>query len=392
VGARVEAVRWDRVLAGLRARSRVMPERVRLRSEGRARWEGRRILCLLPVRGAGGGANVVVQEALAARHMGVDVTLLNLAALRGEFEAGYPDLDLPVRYVADPAEVATLARHYDAVVATQHMSVEWMRWPAADRHGPRRCYYIQDFEPWFFPPESPDHGSAWRSYTLFPDLVRVTKTDWTRATVRAQTGVDSDVLGPSVDIDLYRPRPRRDGAWPARPIRVAAMIRPDSPRRQPALTMEVLRAARRRHRGAIEIILFGSSAHHPDFYLLPRDFGWRSAGVLTRGEVAFLLNEIDIFVDFSSFQAMGLTALEAMACGAAVVVPRTGGAAAFARDGENCLVAGTGTAAEAGPALERLIVDHDLRLRLQRQALQDAVEHAPERAAWNLLAALFPAG
>jgi GT2 family glycosyltransferase len=384
----VERVRTDRVLAGIRARTRVMLEREELRAAGRARWEGRRVLCLLPVRGAGGGANVIVQEAQAARHMGVDFTLLNLEALRAEFAAGYPDLDLPVRYVDDPAQVASLAGRFDAVLATQNMSVEWMNWVGP---GPVRAYYIQDYEPWFFPEGSADHARAVRSYAAWPDLTRVTKTEWTRATVRANAGVECAVIGPSVDTDLFRPRPRRDGDWPSRPLRVAAMIRPDAPRRQARLTLEVLRAAARQHGRRIEVVLFGCDPRDPGFRGLPHDFRWRSAGMLTRAQTAFLLNEVDIFADFSVFQAMGLTALEAMACGAAVIVPAVGGAETFARPERNCLAADTSTAAGAAAALERLITDIDLRRAVGRQAIEDAVHWFPERAAFNLLRELFAA-
>jgi glycosyltransferase involved in cell wall biosynthesis len=383
----VDRARTNRVVAGVRARARVMPEREELRAAGKARWEGRRVLCLLPVRGAGGGANVIVQEAEAARHMGVDFTLLNLRHLRAEFEAGYPDLSLPVRYVDDPAEIPALARRYDAVLATQNMSVEWMHWDGAS---PVRAYYVQDYEPWFFPKGSDDHARAVRSYTAFPNLVRLTKTEWTQATVREHAGVECTVVGPSVDVDLFRPRRRRDGDWPSRPLRIAAIIRPDSPRRQPRLTLESLRGVARRHSRRVDIILFGCHPRDPAFRALPHQFRWRSAGPLTRPQTAALLNEVDIFADFSSFQAMGLTALEAMACGAAVIVPQVGGAAAFAESERNCLTADTSTADGAAAALERLVVDAELRRDVQCQAIEDAAAWFPERAAYRLLLALFP--
>jgi glycosyltransferase involved in cell wall biosynthesis len=88
---------------------------------------------------------------------------------------------------------------------------------------------------------------------------------------------------------------------------------------------------------------------------------------------------------------MGLTAMEAMACGAAVIVPRRGGAGSFARHEENALVVDTGSIDACLAALERLTLDQALRTRLQRQSLLDACEHYPEGAAYNILNALFPA-
>jgi glycosyltransferase involved in cell wall biosynthesis len=225
---------------------------------------------------------------------------------------------------------------------------------------------------------------------LWPDLVRVTKTEWTRRMVREHAGVDCAVAGPSVDLDLFRPRPRRGPDWPRRPLRVAAMVRPESPRRQPELTMDVLRAVARAHGGRVEAVAFGVAPDHPAFRRLRRDFAFRNVGVLPPARMAHLLNEVDIFADFSAFQAMGLTALEAMACGAAVIVPAAGGSRSFARPDVNCLEAEAGSAEACQAVLERLITDHDLRARLARQALADAVRFHPEQAAFRVLDALWP--
>ena len=123
------------------------------------------------------------------------------------------------------------------------------------------------------------------------------------------------------------------------------MIRPpDQPRRQAKLTMEVLGDFQHAHRDVVEIVLFGTDEEDPMFQALQREFAWRDAGVLRRQELASLMNEIDLFVDFSSFQAMGLAALKPMACGAAVVNYPDGGATSFARNDVNSLVIDTSTA------------------------------------------------
>jgi len=155
--------------------------------------------------------------------------------------------------------------------------------------------------------------------------------------------------------------------------------------------MELLRQASRRYGGRVEIAVFGTSLGDSGFAELPRDFAWSFAGVLTQEQVAHLLNEVDIFVDFSSHQAMGLTALEAMACGAAVIVPERGGAVSFARHEGNSLVIDTSSPEACWHALQRLIEDHPLRSRLQRNALVEIPDFFPERPAFNILNVLFGA-
>ncbi len=149
-------------------------------------------------------------------------------------------MTIPTVYIQDPSRSAGLLSEYDAVIGTMYSSISWVR-VTRDITYPHTGYYIQDFEPGFFTPGTKAYKQAIESYLLFPDLVRFTKTEWNRQAVLQNIGVDCHVVGPSVDIDTFRPRPRKDPDWPARPLRVAAMIRPSTLRRQPALTMQVLR-------------------------------------------------------------------------------------------------------------------------------------------------------
>jgi GT2 family glycosyltransferase/glycosyltransferase involved in cell wall biosynthesis len=385
----VEACRTDRVLEGVRARVGIAPPRADLIEAGRQRWEGRRLVFLLPIAKPGGGGHVVIQEAHAMLRMGVDVRLLNLRGARQGFEGWHPGLELPVVFVDDPSGVAEACEGFDAVVATVCFSVEWME-GLVGRERPTRGYYIQDFEPAFTRPGTAEHSSALRSYTRFPDLVRFTKTEWNRQAVKENVGVDCTVVGPSVDLDLFRPRPRLWDAPRDGPLRVAAMVRPSTPWRQPALTMEVLREFTARHDHEAEVILFGCEPSDDAFRALATDFRWRHVGMLTRPRLATLLNEIDVFADFSEYQAMGLTAMEAMACGATVILPRSGGAGSFARHRENALLVDSGKPGDCIAALERLVEDIPLRQRLGRQAALDVCRFPPEQAAFRILAALFP--
>jgi GT2 family glycosyltransferase len=414
----VAACRFGRVIEGVRARCAVLEERQRLIEDGRARWEGRRVLFVLPVAEANGGGNVVLQEAAAMRRMGVDVRVLNLEHNRAGFERGYPDNTLPVVYARNGSDVARLAAGYDAVVATWSGSVGWLAGVSSDtngssndangdengngngngsghnrcvgpRRGPVLGYYVQDFEPEFYTRGSDDFRSALASYTRHPHLVRFTKTQWNRDAVLRHAGAVCAVVGPSVDLELHRPRRRQGGEPAARPVWLAAMVRPATPRRSPKLTMAVLGELAKKWGDRVEIILFGCSPGDPGLAALPQGFHFRLAGELTRGQTAALLNEVDVFADFSAFQAMGLTALEAMACGAAVIVPKEGGADSYARGGENCLVVDTASEAACLAAADRLVAEPDLRSRLQRQAIHDVCAFHPERAAHNILQVLL---
>lgn len=381
--------REDRVLQGMRARARLMSGRQAMIDCGQEAWEGKRVLFVMPVMAAGGGANVVISEARAMVAMRADVRILNLKRIREPFEDSYPGLDIPVIYADKEEDFARLSAGFDAVVATANHTVQWLR-PLADHH-PRPIigYYIQDFEPYFYAQDTAEYRIALDSYSAIDGMVLFTKTEWNRDEVSKMTGKHCAIVGPSFDAELFMPRRRQRAPQSEAPIRICAMVRPSSQRREPILTMRVLRMVQRAYAGKVEIVIFGVEDDDPKFSPLPRDFSFVNLGLRTPEQMAALLNEMDVFVDFSSYQAMGLTAMEAMSCGAAVIVPRAGGAASFAEDGENALIVDTSDERECYKALERLIVDHDLRLRLQCRAQVDVVRFSPENAAFNILQALF---
>jgi hypothetical protein len=65
---------------------------------------------------------------------------------------------------------------YDAVIATFCASVYWLGNAPRKTKKQIKGYYIQDFEPHFFNPETPEFRMAWNSYTAHPDLIPFTKT------------------------------------------------------------------------------------------------------------------------------------------------------------------------------------------------------------------------
>ena len=380
--------RESRVLNGLRARCRVMFEREMWLERGVANFKGGRLLFILPVVNPGGGANVIFDEAAAMRRMGVEVEIFNLVGHREAFEQNYGASDVPRRY-GKREELVDLAGQYEAVVATASGSVEWLALLADRPNPPVLGYYVQDFEPYMYPPGSQAYQNALASYSLLPNLLCFTKTDWTRQEVQTQTGVVSQTVGASLNIDLFRPRPRAGESDREPPLKIMAMVRPRPPYRQAGLTMEILRRASKHYGARVEIVIFGVSLNDPEFAQLPRDFAWHLVGIINQQQVANLMNQADILADFSSHQAMGLTALEAMACGAAVIAPARGGAVTFARHEENSLVVDTSSAEAGWQALQRLIEDAELRRRLQRTALVDVCQYYPERPAFNILQTLF---
>jgi GT2 family glycosyltransferase len=407
----VQFCRHSRVMQGIRLRARLLMERWNFIEQGQYRWHGKRLAFILPIHEAGGGSNVVIMEARAMRRMGVDACILNLRRNQMTYEKSYPKLDVPIVYFEHPGKLPALCREFDAVIATANFSVEWIA-PLADAPGPILGYYIQDFEPYFYigKPNSQRwfwrspwlrrryasyyfrknqaFRNAWLSYLCIPRIIRFTKTAWNQAEIQYQTGQSCARIGLSCDIDLFMPRRERQSGAEDR-ISIAAMVRPSSPRRGALRTMLVLRQIQQAYPGQVNITIFGTPADDPLFLALPRDFVFTNLGHLPQEEIALLFNETDIFADFSVYQAMGLTAMEAMACGVAVILPQAGGSEEFAVHEKNALLVDTHSFQACYAATERLVNQPALRRELAEQAYIDIPACYPERTAYRILHKLF---
>jgi glycosyltransferase involved in cell wall biosynthesis len=384
----VRYCQYDPVLEGIRARVQVAPDRQQCINDGK-RFMGKKILFVLHIiYSPGGGANVIRTESIAMAQMGVKTDYFHLEDHKESFIESYPDMALAAIFgCGEDLEFA--GQKYDAVIATYNPTVQWLIPFQKKAVHPKLGYYIQGFEPLMYETGSARYKSALDSYAMIDEMVLITKTEWTNQQVKQAVGRASKIIGPSVDIDLYRPRPRITPIWPEGPLRISAMIRPESLYREPLKTMELLRQAAKKYKGEVEINLFGTPSDNSAFRELPNDFAWKMFGVLSPSQVANLLSQSDIFVDYSSHQAMGLTAMEAMACGCAVIVPQNGGVLSYAIHEKNSLIADSASFDSMWDALQRLVEDEQVRNQLRRNAIYDICQHYPERAALNLLNALF---
>ena len=347
-----------------------------------------RVLFVLPVRGGSGGANSVVQEVAGMRALGVDARIAVDARHAESMDRFYADVLEPDSRIvfASDAELQSTAERFDVIVATL-WSTPTLIAPIAQRWPEKAyVYYVQDYEPWFFPDDPVSRATALDSYTRVPGMALMAKTDWICRTVRERHGVEVFRVAPSLDHEVFYATGRPNDS----PVALSAMIRPATPRRGALRTLRVLRDLAHRLAG-LRILLFGCDndaldalvRHDPEFNL---DFEYENRGILTRREVASLLRESDIFVDLSDYQAFGRTGLEAMACGCATVLPARGGTDEYAVDGENAFVVDTASLEDMTSTIARLIKDRALREKIKARALETAARYSVMRASLSELA------
>lgn len=219
----------------------------------------------------------------------------------------------------------------------------------------QRLYFIQDFEPWFYPVGS-EYVFAEQTYRF--GLVAIAAGDWL-GKLAADYGMRVHVFRFSYDKERYRPLPRRPG-----PRRVFFYARNVTPRRGFELGMLTLKKVHERLPD-VQFVLAGwdVSAYHIPFPAL-------NAGVVPLDELADLYSQCDCAL-IISLTNVSLLPLEVMACGCPVVSNRGANVEWLLRDGENALLADP-TPDSLAQAVIRILEDEHLYQRLRAGGLAAA--------------------
>ena len=344
------------------------------------------VVFLLPglARGGSGGSHSVYQEARALRRLGIPARIALPRWDSDRATEAYEDAEHIFQGFEDAEDLAAKTADADVISATHHKSVALLADIRSRRSDFLPAYYVQDYEPFFTAPYLAEEAIA--SYTALPDMLLFAKSHWLCNVVAERHGLFVEKVEASIDEELFTPAGREpEGDWePQRPspLRVLAMVRPRTARRQPLATDAVLRSLQEGFGSDVSVSTFGCYADELR-EILPGagDVMATHLGMLSRAQVADRLRETDVFLDMSVYQAFGRTALEAMACGATAVVPAIGGATEFVQHGRNALVVDTFGTAGALAALTSLAGDRALLQTLKQGARQTARRYSSVRAA-----------
>ena len=348
------------------------------------------VLFVLPSGGGGGGPNSVAQETMGLARLGVDARIGVNAPNYGKLLASYPELEalkVGVHSYRDPAELAQHMAPCNVVVATTNASVYDVhearnRLLEENRNAQvKYAYYVQDYEPLFYPPDSERWTRAYRSYGLLKDAMLFAKTQWLCDIVYANHGLRVMKVKPSIDHEVYFPDLRRSDSK----LSIVAMLRPSTPRRAPRRTLRIMKAISARF-GDVSMQVFGSDTAELASVGIELPPGIKNWGVLRRSEVPDLLRSADMFLDLSDYQAFGRTALESMACGSIPIVPVLGGTLEYAVHGRNAFVVDTRSDQMILDAVEIFVsMGMQARGEMRQLALETAAEFTVTKAALSEL-------
>lgn len=223
----------------------------------------------------------------------------------------------------------------------------------------RKCYFVQDFEPFFYP-----MGAEWHfaEATYRFGFYHLTAGPWLTELLRRDYGAEADFFPLSFERDLYYPRPV---ARANDKFRVFYYARPVTPRRCFELGVLGLNEFYRRHSDRVEIVAAGWDIEQ---FELP--FPCEGLGVMALDALPELYSSVDVALVNSSTNC-SLLPMEVAACRTAVVdlaVPNVAGTLVH---GENAYLAEP-TPHGIAAALEHLYQHPEERLALAERAYRYA--------------------
>jgi glycosyltransferase involved in cell wall biosynthesis len=260
----------------------------------------------------------------------------------------------------------------DAVIATF-----WVSAYAAHRctNNSRRFYFIQDFEPSFYPMSS-EYLYAEQTYR-FP-FHAITLGHWLARLVQERYNMPADPFDFGLEPHIYYPRPVPRST----PPRVLFYAQPSKPRRSFQLGVDALELVHKGH-PEVEIVLFGASnllgQHIP--------FPYTNKGILTPEKLAELYSSATVGLSLSPTNP-SFVPIEMLACRCPVVELRSETVEGLLVDGVNVLLADPTPAALAA-AVCQVLEDKALRERLAINGYHMAQGLSWERSARQVEAVLL---
>jgi O-antigen biosynthesis protein len=265
--------------------------------------------------------------------------------------AAFPSLaDSDVRVLDSESHLNDLPAS-DAAMATLWTTAYWL---LKFRNTHRKYYFIQDYEPLFYPAGS---TSALVEATYGFGFTGICNTASLRDIYVAQGG-SAEYFDPSIDPAVFYQRSTKNG--PSGPFQLFCYARPGHPRNCFELLMESLKRLKQRMGDKVSIVTAGA-AFHPSAYRMEGVI--RNLGLLGYRETGALYRSCHAGLVAMKTRHPSYLPLELMACGAAVVTNRNPATAWLLRDGENCVLAEISPSALA-ESLEEVLRSAELRSRL----------------------------
>ncbi len=210
-------------------------------------------------------------------------------------------------------------------------------------------------------------AAAAASFTYRLPLDKLTLSQWISDQLRQHHAADSVVVPPFIEHSFFRP------SNVARDEDAILTVGREARWKGIADLVQALRIVRRQ---VPRVRLVVATREALD---LPDDMPIDMINPMSDHELSRLYATCGLFAFPSWYEGFGLPPLEAMACGAPVVLTDSGGVRDFAQDGENCVVVPPRSPKALASAIIRLLEDRPLRERVAAAGVKTASEYTLDR-------------
>ena len=233
----------------------------------------------------------------------------------------------------------------------------------------KKVYFIQDFE-------ADETGESWSNSaeevydTYNAGLINITVSKWLKEIVDQKSDKQTIYVRNPLDTNKYKvvtPINKRDK-------NVIGMLYHDRPRKGCKYTLEAVKRVKDAFPN-IRLIMFGAC---PPPKNLPSWITYYENA--SQEQVIQIYNSISIFASGPLKEGFGLTSLEAMACGAALVSSDNLGAMEYAIDGKNALISPVTDVEGMKDNIEKLLEDDKKRIELANEGIKTAVTYSWSKA------------
>ncbi len=234
-------------------------------------------------------------------------------------------------------------------------------------YGKRLLYLIQDHETWLYPEDKINE-----MYRMgFENIVI---SSWLKKIVDAQSGVPSLLLKNPVDIKMYRVKvdPRKRDKYKV------GLLYHQAKHKGVKYALKAIDIVKARI-PELKLCMFGTS--YPDFEMKEwMEFNYRASQL----DTIRIYNDISIFICASISEGYGLTGLEAMACGAALVSTEYDGVREYAKDGFNALLSPIEDSVSLANNIIEIIENDGLRYEIIQNGINSVKDFSWEQALTKL--------
>lgn len=159
--------------------------------------------------------------------------------------------------------------------------------------------------------------------------------------------------------------------------KVVCLINHANPSKGTAEGLAVIKLARQKAPN-LKVIMFGNELRPNELREGDQYFQSASSSELRK----LVYNQSSVYLQMSHSEGWGLTAMESMACGCALLSAKNGGILDFAKPNKNAILFPVGDIERAADQLIRLITNENDRISIAREAVNDVCKYTFNRSAF----------